>query len=188
MEFPDQASFQEYAQSTGRTYVTIEVGEKSQAKMGALLVELYDDICPKTCEHFLRLLTGKGQAGFKYAGTPFHRLVKHGFIQGGDVVDGTGKGDPGFTLPDETFAVKHDEAGILAMANNGAPHTAASQFYITLAPLPSLDGKRVAFGRLLTTESLEALKLMSEVPCNYAERPTPEIVIQAARQIYPKPE
>lgn len=68
------------------------------------------------------------------------------------MVDGSGKGDPGFVLPDETFAVKHDERGVLGMANKGQPHTAASQFYITLQPLPFLDGKRVAFGRVLTAE------------------------------------
>ena len=72
--------------------------------------------------------------------------MKYAYIQGGDVVDGTGKGDPGFKIPDETFAVKHDAAGVLSMANNGQAHTGASQFFITLAALPWLDGKRVAFG------------------------------------------
>ena len=49
--------------------------------------------------------------------------------QGGDVVDGTGKGIPPFHIADESFAVKHDDVGILGMANNGpdAPHTGATQ-------------------------------------------------------------
>lgn len=62
----------------------------------------------------------------------------------------TGKGDPQFTIPDETFAVKHDERGLLAMANNGQPHTGSCQWYVTLAPLSWLDGKRVVFGKVLT--------------------------------------
>ena len=51
------------------------------------------------------------------------------FWQGGDVTDGSGKGDPHFSIADETFAVKHDDVGILGMANNGpdAPHSAATQ-------------------------------------------------------------
>ncbi len=59
-----------------------------------------------------------------------------------------GKGNPGWTLPDETFAVKHDEVGLIGLANNGEPHTAASQFYITLQPVPWLNGKRVVFGKV----------------------------------------
>ena len=57
--------------------------------------------------------------------------------QGGDVSDGTGKGDPHFHIADETFAVKHDGVGILGMANNGpdAPHSAATQ--LTRQPIPS---------------------------------------------------
>ena len=49
--------------------------------------------------------------------------------QGGDVVDGTGKSIPPFHIADESFEVKHDDVGILGMANNGpdAPHTGATQ-------------------------------------------------------------
>ena len=43
------------------------------------------------------------------------------------MVDGTGKGDPKFTIADETYAMKHNDRGILAMANNGTSHSASSQ-------------------------------------------------------------
>ena len=47
------------------------------------------------------------------------------------------------------------QVGILSMASNGEPHTANSQFFITLDALPWLDGKRVAFGKVLTQEGLK---------------------------------
>ena len=85
-------------------------------------------------------------------GTPIHRVVRQGYIQGGDCVNGTGAGDPKFSIPDETFAVAHDDVGILGMANNGVSHTANTQFYITLNPATWLNGKWVAFGKVLTQE------------------------------------
>ena len=45
---------------------------------------------------------------------------------------------------------QHDAAGIVGMATNGQPHSANTQFYIALEPLSFLDGKRVAFGKVLT--------------------------------------
>mmetsp|Transcript_40188 Transcript_40188/g.89173 ORF Transcript_40188/g.89173 Transcript_40188/m.89173 type:complete len:188 (+) Transcript_40188:182-745(+) len=176
MEFPDQASFQEYAQSTGRTYVSINLQQPElHNNLGTILLELYTDICPRTCESFLNFVNG--HQSYHYKGSPIHRVVQHAFIQGGDVVDGTGKGSiPGYVLPDETFAVKHDEEGILGMANNGEPHTGSTQFYITLNPLKWLDGKRVAFGKVITQEGLDVLKKVESVSCNN-ERPVPEVII-----------
>jgi cyclophilin family peptidyl-prolyl cis-trans isomerase len=79
--------------------------------------------------------------------------------------------------------VKHDDVGILAMATNGEPHTAATQFYITLAPLPWLDGKRVAFGKVLTLEGLQTLRKIENVMLNN-ERPVPELTISEAMVLH----
>lgn len=118
--------------------------------------ELFSDKCPKTCENFLALCTGEMKSSSKgttlhYLDNPIHRIVKDAWIQGGDIVNGRGDASEsvwGETFPDESFAVKHDGPGILAMANNG-PHTNGSQWYITLRELPCFDGKRVAFGRVI---------------------------------------
>ena len=86
-----------------------------------------------------------------YANTLLHRLVKDGWIQGGDVITGRGDGGAsiyGPTFPDECFAARHDRVGTLAMANRG-PHSNSSQFYITFQKIEYLDFRKVVFGRLL---------------------------------------
>lgn len=118
-----------------------------------VLIELYDDICPDTCENFMLLCSNKCEKG-GYQGTSFHRVVEGGWVQGGDIVDSSGKHSEaaiceGPTFPDETYAIKHSGVGIVSMASEGKPHTNGSQFFVTLAPLPWLDCKRVAFGRVV---------------------------------------
>lgn len=90
-----------------------------------------------------------GVARLSYKLSPFHRVVRDGWVQGGDIVSGSGDGGVsiyGDAFGDETFTIKFDEAGVLAMANDG-PHTNGSQFLVTLAPQPWLDHKVVGFGR-----------------------------------------
>lgn len=85
-----------------------------------------------------------------YEGTPFHRVVRGGWVQGGDIVSGDGDGGVsiyGVDFADENFSVKLNRAGILAMANDG-PHTNSSQFLVTLSPQQWLNYGVVAFGRL----------------------------------------
>ncbi|KAL6754238.1 cyclophilin-like domain-containing protein [Haematococcus lacustris] len=183
MEFASADDLKTYASSTGRTYVSIAL-EQSGKKIGSMILELFTDLNPKTCAHFLQGVgpnTFKG--GFKYAGTPIHRIVKHAYIQGGDVVDGTGKGDPGFSIADETFAVMHSEAGLLGLATSGEPHTASTQFYITLAgPLKWLDGKRVVFGKVVDQAGLDTLRRVEALTTNN-ERPLPELIVTAMQVV-----
>lgn len=72
-------------------------------------------------------------------------------VQGGDPT-GTGRGGEsiyGGKFEDEiTRNLKHTGAGVVAMANTGQPNTNGSQFYVTLKPLPALDGKHTIFGRI----------------------------------------
>lgn len=76
-------------------------------------------------------------------------MVRDAWVQGGDILSGDGDGGRsiyGETFGDESFAIKLNEAGVLAMANDG-PHTNSSQFLVTLAPQPWLNHKVVGFGR-----------------------------------------
>ncbi|XP_008575645.1 PREDICTED: peptidyl-prolyl cis-trans isomerase-like 6 isoform X1 [Galeopterus variegatus] len=137
--------------------------------IGRLVFELYCDACPKTCKNFQVLCTGKAgysQSGIKlhYKGSIFHRIVRNGWIQGGDIV--AGKGDNGEsiygpTFEDENFSIPHNKRGVLGMVNKGR-HSNGSQFYITLQATPYLDRKYVAFGQLIEgTEVLKQLELVS---------------------------
>jgi len=125
---------------------------------GRITVELFADICPKTCENFRALCTGEkgdGKTTLKplhYKNTVFHRVVKGFIIQGGDFTAGNGTGGEsiyGGTFKDENFDLFHDRPFLLSMANRG-PNTNGSQFFITLASAPHLDEVHTVFGHIIS--------------------------------------
>jgi peptidyl-prolyl cis-trans isomerase B (cyclophilin B) len=120
---------------------------------GVIKFELYEDLAPITAQNFIDLAS----KGF-YNGLTFHRYVAGFVIQGGDPT-GTGTGSSDKTIPLEvTPALKHDKAGMVAMARSSNPNSASCLFYITLAAATFLDMNYAVFGRV--TEGLEnALKL-----------------------------
>ncbi|CAM0953808.1 unnamed protein product [Alopecurus aequalis] len=121
---------------------------------GRIEKELFADVVPKTAENFRALCTGeKGTAGhpLHYKGSTIHVVVPEFVCGGGDFTKGNGSGGEsiyGGKFEDENFVKKHIKAGMLSMFNTG-PNTNSSQFMITLAPCPSLDGKYVAFGQVI---------------------------------------
>ena len=119
-----------------------------QTSKGAIVIELYSDHAPKTVENFVTL----AKKGF-YNGIIFHRVIPGFMIQTGDPT-GAGRGGPGYTFADEfSPTLKHDSAGTVSMANAG-PNTNGSQFFITLAPTPWLDGKHTIFGRVVEGQAV----------------------------------
>ena len=113
------------------------------AKGGEFVVKLFPDKAPKTVNNFVFL----AQQGF-YDGTTFHRVLDGFMAQGGDPT-GTGMGGPGYQFEDEFSPdLTFDRAGLLAMANSG-PNTNGSQFFITYAPTPHLNGKHTIFGEVI---------------------------------------
>ncbi len=125
-----------------------------KTEQGDFVIELYADKAPKTVNNFVFL----ARDGF-YDNTTFHRVIKGFMAQGGDPT-GTGTGGPGYRFADEfNSALKHNSAGILSMANAG-PNTNGSQFFITYAPTPHLDGKHAVFGKV--TSGMDIVNSIAE--------------------------
>jgi peptidyl-prolyl cis-trans isomerase B (cyclophilin B) len=112
--------------------------------VGEIVLDLWADKVPNTVNNFVFLAS----EGF-YDGVIFHRVIKDFMAQTGDPT-GTGSGGPGYSFADEFHAdLRHDEPGVLSMANSG-PNTNGSQFFITHAATPWLDNKHSVFGKVVS--------------------------------------
>jgi peptidyl-prolyl cis-trans isomerase B (cyclophilin B) len=109
---------------------------------GDIELDLHAEDAPKTVNNFVFL----ARQGF-YDGVTFHRVISNFMIQGGDPT-GSGSGGPGYRFEDEVKNNPHThETGTLSMANAG-PNTNGSQFFITHAPQPHLNGRHTVFGQV----------------------------------------
>lgn len=137
-----------------------------QTTQGDMEIELRPDVAPKACENFITL----AKKGY-YDGQIFHRIIKNFMIQGGDPT-GTGRGGEsmyGKPFADEiTPKITFEKPYLLAMANRG-PNTNGSQFFITVAPTPHLNGRHTIFGVL--TKGLDVLKKLEFVPTDANDKP-----------------
>ena len=141
-----------------------------KTNQGSFKIELFEDAAPQTTGNFITL----AQKGY-YDGVIFHRVIDGFMIQGGDPT-GTGRGGPGYTIKDEFGkGLKHDREGMLSMANAG-PNTGGSQFFVTLAPTPWLDGKHAIFGRV--TEGMDVVKKIGKLPTKPGDRPAQDVVME----------
>ncbi|MFM1877570.1 MAG: hypothetical protein RLZZ241_436 [Bacteroidota bacterium] len=122
---------------------------------GEVVLRLEYQLTPVTVANFVTLAEGSNpfvSENFKgkryYDGLSFHRVIQDFMIQGGDPT-GTGSGGPGYRFADEFVdSLVHDRKGLLSMANAG-PKTNGSQFFITHAPTPWLDGRHTIFGEVV---------------------------------------
>lgn len=120
-----------------------------------------------------------------YDASPFHRIIPSFMAQTGAPAHPSPPDNPkggrsihGGTFDDEIRpGLKHHERGILSMANKG-PNTNGSQFFVTFAPAPHLDGLNTVFGRLLGDESLATLARIEGVEVDKKSRPLEEVRIE----------
>lgn len=142
---------------------------KIETNQGNILTELYPDKAPKTVENFVKLTN----QGF-YNGIIFHRVIPDFMIQTGDPT-GTGMGGPGYQFQDEFSDLRHDQPGILSMANSG-PGTNGSQFFITEVPTPWLDNRHSIFGKV--TEGMDVVRNIARVPRDAKDKPLEDVVMK----------
>ena len=143
---------------------------KFTTNKGIFVTEMFEDKGPKTTKNFIDLT----EKGF-YDGLIFHRVIDGFMIQGGDP-NGTGTGGPGYTIEDEFGAgLAHDAEGIFSMANAG-PNTGGSQFFITLAPTPWLNGHHAIFGKIVS--GMDIVREIGSVSTDFRDRPRDPVVME----------
>ncbi|CAI5701972.1 hypothetical protein KXD40_000306 [Peronospora effusa] len=152
-----------------RAFLDVSIGG---AKTERIVVELAKDIVPQTATNFIKMCTdgfmSKALGSGSYKNTKFHNVTKGVYVVGGDVLSGNGTGGHAALkenqryFDDENYALQFSEEGVLGMANAGINRN-ASQFFISLKPLPHLNGRNVAFGKIV--EGKDVLKSMQSVYC-----------------------
>ena len=138
-------------------------------------VELYPEMAPNTVRNFISLVNDKF-----YDGLIFHRVIKGFMIQGG-CPQGSGMGDPGYSIKGEFNGngfnndLKHDR-GVISMARAMNPNSGGSQFFIMHKNSPHLDGQYAGFGKVI--EGIEVVDQIADVQTGFNDRPTEDVVIK----------
>lgn len=165
---PYDAAVPAPAQARPRAFLDVSIGG---AQAERIVVELARDVVPRTAGNFAKLCTegfrsALGEGSYKQS--KIHNITKGVYVVGGDVLHGNGTGghaaleDGQRFFDDENFALQFSEEGVVGMANAGVNKN-ASQFFITLAAQPHLNGRNVAFGKVV--EGLSVLKTIEGVYC-----------------------
>lgn len=153
-----------------------------QTSKGDIIIRLEHDKTPVTVANFVSLAEGNNPfVSEQYKGKPyyngltFHRVMKDFMIQGGDPL-GNGSGNPGYRFMDEFVdSLTHSGKGIVSMANGG-PKTNGSQFFITHAETPWLDGRHTVFGEVVS--GLEVVDSIAAVPVDAQNKPLNSVVME----------
>ncbi|KAI4259913.1 MAG: hypothetical protein LQ352_000563 [Teloschistes flavicans] len=173
-----------------RVFLDVQSGAEF---LGRIIVELFSDKTPKTCENFRSICTSSHTPApsakpLTYKGSPFHRIIDEFMIQGGDVTAGNGTGGAsiyGRNFEDENLGWrKIDAVGLVCMANIGKG-TNSSQFFITLAPCEHLNAKHTVFGHVV--KGMDVCEQMAKVPVDKKDRPLTEAIISHCGELERRP-
>ncbi|CAG9322389.1 unnamed protein product [Blepharisma stoltei] len=161
-----------------KVFLDLRIGERDAGK---LIIELFYEDVPKTCENFRQLCIGDKRSpkgvNLSYKGSIFHRVIRNFMLQGGDFTKSDGTGGLSIYGPkfeDENFRLKHNKPGILSMANMGR-NTNGSQFFITLKECRHLDGRHVVFGQVI--EGMEICREIERMQTDAYDKPLIPVTI-----------
>jgi peptidyl-prolyl cis-trans isomerase A (cyclophilin A) len=157
-----------------------------RTSQGTIVIRLFPDHAPKTVRNFVELAegsrewtdpdTGQATTSKLYDGTIFHRVIPDFMIQGGDPL-GSGRGGPGYKFADEIHPdLRFDRPYLLAMANAG-PGTNGSQFFVTVAATPWLNGKHTIFGEVV--QGADVVDVISHLKTGGQDRPAEDVTIDS---------
>lgn len=127
-----------------RVFNTIDKDSKVEIKTakGSIILELFPDAAPGSVTNFVAL----AKSGF-YDGKSFHRVIANFVAQGG-CPRGDGYGSLDYTIRSELAPLNYNEEGYVGMASAGN-HTEGTQWFITFAPAPHLDGRYTIFAKVV---------------------------------------
>ncbi|KAA6414462.1 MAG: Pro isomerase domain-containing [Lasallia pustulata] len=174
-----------------RVFLEVQIGTEPA---GRIVIELFSDKTPKTCESFRALCAASytppsASKPLTYKLSPFHRIIDEFMIQGGDITAGDGTGGQsiyGGEFADENIGWRNiDKEGLLCMANRGKG-TNSSQFFITLAPCEHLNAKHTVFGHVVSGKNV--LDRVAKVHVDKSDKPYEAVLVSHCGEIErPKP-
>ncbi|KAI9877449.1 MAG: hypothetical protein M1830_003871 [Pleopsidium flavum] len=163
-----------------RVFLDIQIGTDPA---GRIMIELFVDKTPKTCENFRAITTAaytppSASQPLTYKLSPFHRIIDEFMIQGGDITKGDGTGGAsvyGAEFEDENIGWREiDKEGLVCMVNRGKG-TNSSQFFITLASCEHLNAKHTVFGHVV--QGQQVLQRLAKVRVDKNDRPLEDVLI-----------
>lgn len=163
-------------QPHSRVFLDIKQEPSKKRKIGRLVIELREDLCPAASKAFQRLCTG--EYGISYKGSPFHLMMRRVACWGGedfseedlDCVEHRWPGS--FTA--EFGKLNHDKPGVVSLANCRWGRK-ATEFSITFTGARYLDDQNVAFGQVV--EGLDVLRKMEKLGASLGGNPVHQLVI-----------
>ena len=155
---------------------------------GVFVIDLKPELAPNHVGYFMKLAREGA-----YDGTAFHRIIRHGIIQGGDPLSKDkakvkvyGTGGLG-KLQAELSGDPAVRGAVAAVLQPGKPDSGGSQFFVCVTDQPALTGKYTIFGHV--SEGMEVVQKISEAAASKEGAPTARVeIVSVSIRDTPPPE